>query len=80
MPRRYSDYPDAFTIWNTISSLGSLISFISVLLFVWLIWDSLASRRGWVSSFRTPSSMEWMNPSPVEEHTFNQRVSLRKTL
>jgi cytochrome c oxidase subunit 1 len=80
IPRRYSDYPDAFTIWNTVSSLGSLISFISVLLFVWIIWDSLSSRRGWVSSFRLASSIEWMNPSPVEEHTFNQRVSLRKAL
>lgn len=80
MPRRYSDYPDAFTIWNVVSSLGSLISFVSILIFVWIIWESLSSRRGWIFFGNTTSSIEWINPTPVEEHTFNQRVSLFKAL
>jgi len=37
IPRRYSDYPDFFSFWNQVSSLGSCISTVSVLLFVWVV-------------------------------------------
>lgn len=38
MPRRISDYPDVFRVWNYYSSLGSLISVISLLFFImWFI-------------------------------------------
>ncbi len=43
MPRRIPNYPDAFAGWNYISSLGSLISFISVILFFYLIYDQLVN-------------------------------------
>jgi len=33
MPRRYSDYPDTFMIWNAVSSLGSLVSLCGAFLF-----------------------------------------------
>src|ERR1700760_1721470 len=36
MPRRYPDYPDAFTGWNLISSLGSYISGLSTLVFLFV--------------------------------------------
>jgi cytochrome c oxidase subunit 1 len=39
MPRRIPDYPDAFSGWNAVSSLGSLISVIAVLLFGYIIYD-----------------------------------------
>jgi len=76
IPRRYSDYPDAFTPWNIVSSLGSLISFVSVIIFIWIIWEGLASSRRLVNSYGISSSIEWINPSPVREHTFNQSVIL----
>jgi len=34
MPRRYSDYPDCFYAFNKISSLGSFLTILSVMLFV----------------------------------------------
>lgn len=34
IPRRYSDYPDVYRFWNRVSTLGSVISLASVLLFL----------------------------------------------
>ena len=39
MPRRIPDYPDAFAGWNYVSSIGSMISIISLFLFVYVIYD-----------------------------------------
>jgi cytochrome c oxidase subunit I len=41
MPRRIPDYPDVFWFWNYISSVGSLISVIGVLIFCWIIFEML---------------------------------------
>lgn len=40
MPRRIPDYPDSFYFFNAISSLGSIISFYSVLFFFFVIFSS----------------------------------------
>lgn len=37
MPRRIPDYPDAFAGWNFFASFGSTISFISLLLFFYIV-------------------------------------------
>jgi cytochrome c oxidase subunit 1 len=34
MPRRVSDYPDAFADWNYISSIGSYISALGLIVFL----------------------------------------------
>lgn len=39
MPRRIPDYPDAFAGWNYVSSIGSMISIISLFLFTYVIYD-----------------------------------------
>jgi heme/copper-type cytochrome/quinol oxidase subunit 1 len=40
MPRRYSDYVDAFAGWNIIATYGSFISLISVFLFFALVYKA----------------------------------------
>lgn len=45
MPRRIPDYPDAFTGWNAVASFGSYISVVSVLLFITIIFMSLAAGK-----------------------------------
>ena len=39
MPRRIPDYPDAYALWNLVASFGSLISLISILLFIWVAYN-----------------------------------------
>jgi len=43
MPRRIPDYPDAFYGWNAIASYGSMISIVSFLLFIYIIYDGLTN-------------------------------------
>nr|AXS65462.1 cytochrome c oxidase subunit 1 [Cucujoidea sp. 39 KM-2017] len=78
MPRRYSDYPDAYTLWNIISSIGSLISLISVLYLLYIIWESLASQRKSLISLNLPSSIEWLQFYPPQEHSFSEQPMLVK--
>lgn len=54
MPRRYSDYPDAYAGWNAVCSYGSLISFFSTLLFIFIVYDTLAN-----GAFITDHDGEW---------------------
>jgi len=45
MPRRVPDYPDAFAGWNLVSSFGSMVSIISTLLFIYLLFDLLVRQE-----------------------------------
>jgi heme/copper-type cytochrome/quinol oxidase subunit 1 len=76
MPRRIPDYPDAFTRWNEISSHGSMITVISVLLFFHIIYRTLTdqipvTRNPWEAPAQL-ATLEWQLPSPPAAHTFNE--------
>jgi heme/copper-type cytochrome/quinol oxidase subunit 1 len=86
MPRRISDYPDAYTGWNIISSLGSIISVIATWLFLYILYKQLVfgkvvSRNPWmIPQFfsdilqsllnRAYESLEWCINSPPKPHAF----------
>ena len=78
MPRRYSDYPDCYYFWNWISSFGSLISIIGVVVFVYLIFESFAkgSKFDYNVHNNEFNTLEWAMSSPTEEHTFNELATL----
>jgi cytochrome c oxidase subunit 1 len=73
MPRRYIDYPDAFAGWNYVSSIGSYISAVGVLIFLYGVWEAFAAKRRaadnpWGASATT---LEWTLSSPPPFHQFN---------
>ena len=45
MPRRIPDYADAFAGWNLISSVGSIISLGSTVLFGYILYDMFARHQ-----------------------------------
>ena len=84
-PRRYSDYPDAFTGWNIVSSFGSLLSLVAVVVFLYVIYRTFADQvpvngNVWktrelfeLESDPAPvTSLEWIQNSPPEFHTYNE--------
>jgi cytochrome c oxidase subunit I len=74
MPRRIPDYPDAFTGWNLVSSLGAYISFASTLFFVGMVIYALTSGRRAAANPWGPgaTTLEWTLSSPPPFHTFEE--------
>jgi len=86
MPRRISDYPDAFAGWNLISSFGSIISVVATWLFLNILYNQLVEGKGvsrypWLTPQfytdflqallnRSYLSLEWCLNSPPKPHAF----------
>jgi len=79
MPRRYVDYPDAFAGWNLISSFGSYISAIGVLVFLYTVFEAFQKKRiagpnPWGEGATT---LEWTLSSPPPFHQFETLPRIR---
>lgn len=72
MPRRYSDYPDTFLSWNIVSSIGSLISIIRLIILIFILWERLALKRKIIIVFSLPPTLEWLRTSPPLNHRYNE--------
>jgi cytochrome c oxidase subunit 1 len=88
MPRRIADYPDCFAGWNIISSYGSVISLVSAFLFLYILYDQLASslevrpNPWYIPAFFEPNTplyitksaptLEWLVSSPPAFHHFSE--------
>ena len=73
MPRRYIDYPEVFAGWNQISSYGSYISAVGVLIFLYGVFEAFAKKRlagdnPWGVGATT---LEWTLSSPPPFHQFS---------
>lgn len=74
IPRRYSDYPDSFYLWNYVSSIGSFISLFSLIYFCIIVWSSQVNTMYYMGSFRSSSMLEIFFDNPFPEHTLDQSV------
>nr|WRK21376.1 cytochrome c oxidase subunit I [Xestocephalus sp. n. C ZLL-2024a] len=72
MPRRYSDYSDNNLMWNMMSSTGSMISFISTMMMIFIMWESMMSKRMTMFPKNNQSSIEWLQKYPPQEHSFSE--------
>ncbi len=73
MPRRYIDYPDVFAGWNEVSSYGSYISAVGVLIFLYGVVQAYARK---IPATDNPwgigaTTLEWTLPSPPPFHQFS---------
>jgi len=74
MPRRYIDYPTAFAGFNYVSSIGSYISAVGVLIFLYGVFEAFAKKRlagdnPWGVGATT---LEWQLSSPPPFHQWEQ--------
>lgn len=72
IPRRYSDYPDAFTIWNVVSSIGRLISLFRIFYFIFILWEAFTVKRINLTTLNLSTSLEWFQFYPPAEHSYNE--------
>ncbi|MGW9232663.1 cytochrome c oxidase subunit I [Pseudorhizobium sp. NPDC055634] len=79
MPRRYIDYPDAYAGWNWVSSIGSYISFVGVIIFLFMVWEAFAKKRvaGNNPWGEGASTLEWQLSSPPPFHQWEQLPKIR---
>jgi len=81
MPRRYADYldTDGFATLNTISTIGSFITGISTLPFLWNVWKSYKTGR--VVEVNDPwghgMSLEWATSCPPPLRNFDSMPRIR---
>jgi cytochrome c oxidase subunit 1 len=73
MPRRYIDFPEVYAGWNYVSSIGSYISAVGVLIFLYGMVSAYARK---VPAAANPwgegaTTLEWTLPSPPPFHQFS---------
>jgi cytochrome c oxidase subunit 1 len=79
MPRRIADYPDAFIGWNLVSSLGSYLSGLSALLFLYIVWRTFTAGEKCADNpwGEGATTLEWQTSSPPPFHTYEELPQVR---
>lgn len=69
IPRRMCDYPEQFWKLNVVSRFGSLVGLGSLMVFTFIIWETVFSKRRVVTGRNPSNSDEWCRLfSPLPSH------------
>jgi heme/copper-type cytochrome/quinol oxidase subunit 1 len=71
-PRKYIDYQDRVSLWHIISSFGSVISVFALIIFIYIIVESILSFRLVMTDSVTRSSRDGVIGVGFQVHSFNQ--------
>nr|AUT13870.1 cytochrome c oxidase subunit I [Tetranychus pueraricola]AUT13883.1 cytochrome c oxidase subunit I [Tetranychus pueraricola]AUT13896.1 cytochrome c oxidase subunit I [Tetranychus pueraricola] len=69
MPRRYSDFLDSMYMWNFISSMGSLMTFFSIILMLYIFMESFLMNKIIFMFESNMNNAEFLFFSPINNHT-----------
>jgi len=79
MPRRIADYPDAFAGWNYVSSIGSYVFALGLLVFFYAMISAFVRKKTAASNpwGEGATTLEWTLPSPPPFHQFETLPLIR---
>jgi cytochrome c oxidase subunit I len=74
MPRRYISYPDAYWLWNFVSSIGALVSLAATIVFLYTVYEAFTRKRVAGDNPWGPgaTTLEWTLPSPPPFHSYDR--------
>jgi cytochrome c oxidase subunit 1 len=79
MPRRVATYPahEGFTFLNLLSTIGSFVLGVGVLVFAWNLWHSYRHGEPAADDPWDGQTLEWATSSPPPEHNFASLPPIR---
>src|SRR5690606_41509692 len=79
MPRSYIDYTDAYAGWNMVSTWGSYMAGIGVLIFLYGVFEAFSKKReaGANPWGEGATTLEWHLPSPPPYHQWEQLPKIK---
>ncbi len=79
MPRRIPDYPDAYAGWNYVSSIGSYIAALGVVIFLVMLAEMFMRKRRCADNpwGEGATTLEWTLSSPPPFHQYNELPKIK---
>ena len=66
MPRRIPDYPDGYIGWNSFITFGTMQTFISLIIFMYIVGYTIQKERtNEINNKQTTRWVSFMNPNKI---------------